>query len=296
MSVEGPNRYPNAAEANSESVAGVAIALNVGNVPQPPANTRERFAAEELAVALSHFEIGVISEIREFPRGSRKAPKVFIAAETGQYLLKRRARGRDDTQKVHFSHVIQLQLANQQYPLPHLIGTRRGNHSMLQLPTGIYELFEFIPGQNFPQTLDATYEAGRVLALYHKLLEGFQTEHRPSPGSFHAAPAVEQGLRHIPKVIAGQESVTVCAVLGDAYRDAAARVEKLGISTWPNQIVHGDWHPGNTLFKDNRIVAVIDYDSARVLPRIIDAANGALQFSILGGGEDLSKATTTSCS
>jgi Ser/Thr protein kinase RdoA (MazF antagonist) len=43
------------------------------------------------------------------------------------------------------------------------------------------------------------------------------------------------------------------------------------------------------LFRDNRVVAVIDYDSARLLPRIVDIANGALQFSIIGGDEDVSK-------
>ena len=279
MSADGPIAYPNAAQANSESVAGVALALNVGNVPQPPASQREHFAADELAIVLSHYEIGVIKEVREFPRGSRRAPKLYLNAETGQYLLKRRARGRDDANKVTFAHLIQLHLAKQQYPLPHLIGTRRGNHSMLQLPTGIYELFEFVPGQNYPQTLDATYEAGRALALLHKLLDGFQTEFKPAPGSFHAAPAVEQGLKHIPKVIVQPESITLCAALADAYRDAAARVERLGISTWPSQIVHADWHPGNLLFRDDRVVAVIDYDSSRVLPRIVDAANGALQFS-----------------
>ena len=36
---------------------------------------------------------------------------------------------------------------------------------------------------------------------------------------------------------------------------------------WPKQIVHADWHPGNMLFRDNHVVAVIDYDSARLLPR-----------------------------
>ena len=34
------------------------------------------------------------------------------------------------------------------------------------------------------------------------------------------------------------------------------------------------------------MVAVIDYDAARIQQRIIDVANGALQFSILGGGDD----------
>jgi homoserine kinase type II len=51
-------------------------------------------------------------------------------------------------------------------------------------------------------------------------------------------------------------------------------------------MVHGDWHPGNLLFRQEQVVAVVDYDSARMHARVIDLANGALQFSILGGGED----------
>jgi homoserine kinase type II len=43
------------------------------------------------------------------------------------------------------------------------------------------------------------------------------------------------------------------------------------------------------LFRNRKVVAVIDYDAARTQQRIIDLANGALQFSILGGGDDPSK-------
>ena len=75
----------------------------------------------------------------------------------------------------------------------------------------------------------------------------------------------------------------------ESYRHAAETCEHLGLDTWPKQIVHADWHPGNMLFRENRVVAVIDYDSARNLPRVIDIANGALQFSIIGGDEDVSK-------
>ncbi len=50
--------------------------------------------------------------------------------------------------------------------------------------------------------------------------------------------------------------------------------------------MHCDWHPGNMLFRNHRVVAVIDYDAARMQQRIIDLANGVLQFSIIGGAED----------
>ena len=255
---------------------------------------REQFAADELAVVMSHFEIGILEQIQEYPRGSRKAPKLLITSEQGKFLLKRRARGKDDPFKVAFSHSLQMYLAAKQFPLPHLIGTKKDNNSMLQWRGLVYELFEYIPGQGYPQTLESTFDAGRVLSLYHKLLLDFKSEWQPSSGSYHMAPAVETGLRTIPNQLSpeGKDNASIVALLNfllESYGFAAERVEEAGLENWPRQIVHADWHPGNMLFRDNRVVAVIDYDAARLLPRVIDIANGALQFSILGGDEDVSR-------
>src|SRR5215469_2747068 len=183
---------------------------------------REQFSAEELAIILSHFDIGVVDSIVEFPRGSRKAPKLLIVSEQGKFLLKRRARGKDDPYKVAFSHAIQLYLASKQFPLPHLIGTRNENNSMLQWRNGVYELFEYIPGQGYPQTLEATFDSGRVLALYHKLLHEFQTEWQPAIGSYHAAPSVEQGMKLIPNTIQAPEKDlhNLLHFLMDSYKSA----------------------------------------------------------------------------
>src|SRR4051812_19308405 len=255
---------------------------------------RETFSAEELAVILSHFDIGVIDSIVDYPRGSRKAPKLLIVSEQGKFLLKRRARGKNDPYKGAFCHALQLFLAGKQFPLPHLIGTRRENNSMLQWRNAGYEMFEYIPRPGYPQTLESTFDRGRILALYHKLRETFQTEWHPPTGSYHRASAVEHGLRSIannrPAGLApGADISGLIKFLHESYSHAAEMVEKQGIETWPKQIVHADWHPGNMLFRDNRVVAVIDYDSARLLPRIIDTANGCLQFSIIGGDDDVSK-------
>jgi homoserine kinase type II len=251
---------------------------------------RESFTTEELTIVMSHFDIGVIDSISEYARGSRKAPKLLIVSEQGKFLLKRRARGKDDPYKVAFSHAIQLYLASKQFPLPHLIGTRRENNSMLQWRNGVYELFEYIPGQGYPQTLESTFDSGRVLGLYHKLLHDFQSEWQAAPGSYHAAPSVEQGLKLIPNAVSGAKNVnSLLRFLLDSYRHAAQMAENQGLGDWPKQIVHADWHPGNMLFRDNRVVAVIDYDASRLLPRVIDIANGALQFSIIGGDEDVTK-------
>src|SRR5881398_3691120 len=201
-----------AVQAASAGVSGTGTA--------PRSGSREAFSPEELAIVLSHFDIGVIDSIVDYPKGSRKAPKLLIVSEQGKFLLKRRARGKDDPFKVAFCHAIQLYLASKQFPLPHLIGTRKENNSMLQWRNGVYELFEYIPGQAYPQTLESTFDSGRVLALYHKLLENFKSEWKPPTGSYHQSPAVEQGLKqittHCPPGLAGNVNIvpTLNVLLG----------------------------------------------------------------------------------
>ncbi|MFA7238368.1 MAG: phosphotransferase [Phycisphaeraceae bacterium] len=256
---------------------------------------RDRFAVDELAITLSHYDLGTIEAVQEYPRGSRKAPKLILRTDKGLFMLKRRARGKDDPFKVAFCHSIQLHLANQQFPLPHLIGTRKDNNSMLQWKGGIYEVFEYIKGTGYDNSLEATQDSGKTLGLFHKLLKGFEPEYEPPRGSYHAARIVQSSMEQVPHTLekidprTASQSVKVhetIAFLHQAYNEAAAAANATGLPDWPMQIIHSDWHPGNMLFRGSRVVAVIDYDAARLQQRVIDTANGSLQFSILGGGDD----------
>ncbi|MCY2932483.1 MAG: phosphotransferase, partial [Planctomycetota bacterium] len=200
--------------------------------------------------------------------------------------------GKDDLRKVAFTHEIQLSLASQNFPLPHLLGTRSDNNSMLVLGEHIYEMFEYIPGDIYDASLASTLHAGHILGLYHKLLRDFTSDYAPPTGSYHNADAIRQAVRNTVRSLPmtarppAEELEKTVKELEEAYLFCAATVNKLGLPGWETQVVHGDWHPGNMLFRDKRVVAVIDYDAARKQQRAIDLANGALQFSILGGGED----------
>lgn len=293
MSQQNPSA-PDVSLSDRERTGIAPSALSASGIPTT--GDRDRFAADELAIVLSHFDLGVLEAIQEFPRGSRRAPKLIIRTENGVCLLKRRARGKDDPFKVAFAHALQLYLAAKQFPLPHLIGTRKDNNSMLQWRGAIYEVFEYISGTGYDNSLEATQDAGKTLALFHKLVRDYTAEYEPPTGSYHASKAVTGSLQQIPVTLAkvdprsATEQATrieqVTAFLLHSYREAAARANEIGLIDWPMQIIHSDWHPGNMLFRKTRVVAVIDYDAARLQQRVIDAANGALQFSILGGGDD----------
>lgn len=261
--------------------------------PAPTTSTRATFEGGELAVVVSRYDIGVIESVKEFRRGSGRAPKVLIGTDRGRYLLKRRVIGRDGVARVRFCHEIQLHLAARRFPLPKLISSRTEGSTILVINDFIYELFEYIPGDNYDSSLDATFDAGRALGLFHRLLAGFKSKvFSPTSASYHNARGVEEHMGMVeqklpePEGGGGGGAAAILSRLKVSYQDAAKRVEALGFSQWPKQIVHGDWHPGNMLFNGSRVSAVIDYDTARVCPRIIDIANGVLQFSITMQGQN----------
>ncbi len=278
----------------SSAVPSASIGTGVPSAVVP--GQRTSFNADELAIVLSHYDVGIIDEIKDFPRGSRKAPKLWLKTDKGDFLLKRRALGKDDPFKVAFCHAVQIHLAERQFPLPHLVGTKNDNNSLFKWGGATYELFEFIRGTGYDFSLDATGDAGKVLGLFHKLLGDFESDYTAARGTYHRSKSVMNAMKELPNTLrsadagdAAERSAKVGKFLADAYLDAVRRVEDEGYAEWPMAVVHSDWHPGNMLFRGSRVVAVIDYDAARFAPRIIDTANGALQFSIRGGGEDPSQ-------
>jgi Ser/Thr protein kinase RdoA (MazF antagonist) len=248
---------------------------------------RAKFQPGELRKVLSHYDLPPVVEIRSFPRGSRRSPKARVVTRMGEFLLKRRAPGRDDPFHVAFTQEVEIYLNQRGYPAPRLLGTRDTNNSMLQLDGSTYELFEFIRGVRYDRTEEAAVRSGLALAHLHRLLAELKPNHSASTGGYHAAaelaPRLERAPHAVLSAVPGASEAEVKLLvkrLADAYHEAAQRASELGFSRWPTALCHGDWHPGNLLYRSGVIVGVLDFDSARREARMADVANGALQFSM----------------
>ncbi len=259
------------------------------------ARNSARFEAGELAVALSHYDLGVIESVTDFPRGSRRSPKVGIVAERGKFLLKRRSLDRIQPDRLRLSHQVQTYLAGHGFPAPKLVPTRNRGSAWLQIREHVYELFEFVAGEPFRRTPEEARQAGLWLARFHGITESFESPLLAAAprGDFHDAPGIRTGLYSIGHRLQSHESFMgheaelpglVDALLA-AYDRAAEHANRAGLGALPERLIHGDWHPGNLVFRDGRVIGVIDYDAMRLSRRAMDIANGALQFSILAGGD-----------
>jgi homoserine kinase type II len=249
-----------------------------------------KFDRNELAIVLSHYDIGVLKSAKSFSRGSRRAPKARIVSESGNYLLKRRAIGQDDLQRVRFAHKLQAHLSAKGFPVAPLIPTRRSKTTTLDLDGRVYELFEFVPGRRFGNTRNDAWEAGAVLGQLHHILNSVKIKYCPPLSSFHAVKGINSKIKQIPSVVEviekkeNQEGIEECCTfLQRAYCEATNKTEELGFSDWESTYLHGDWHPGNLLFSGGVISSVLDFDCARCEPRVVEFANAILQFSMCMG-------------
>ncbi len=243
------------------------------------------FSSEELAQVLSHYNIGVIHQVKHLTAGSKRAPKMVVISEQGKFLLKRRPRGKDDLYRVSFAHAVQTHLAGKDFPVTKLITTRDENDTVLQLNHHIYELFQFVTGYRYDGSAEATVDTGRQLARFHEYLADFANQNNLPKGSFHDSNIVRRHLRTTGTqkgATPGRKLQQTAEALMVLYNSSSVRVSELGFDSWPEQVVHGDWHPGNMLFNDGKLTAVLDFDSVKVAPRVTDLANGMLQFSIVG--------------
>lgn len=259
------------------------------------AGDRARFDAAELRLVLDAYPVTMVKEIREFPAGSRQAPKVRVVASEGEFLLKRRVAREELVARAVFNHQLQLHLEAGGVPVARLVGTARDNRSMLLRDDRVYELFEWVEGRRMVKAPPEVRNAARVLGRIHREASSMDVASAPPLAGFHAAASVETAFARAPAaVVAADPEVDRAALVRSLdelrrHRDEAmAAVDAAGWHEAPRQPIHGDWHPGNVLFTPERptrrhpgvVRAVIDFDSSRVEPRLVDVANGLLHFAM----------------
>jgi Ser/Thr protein kinase RdoA (MazF antagonist) len=244
-----------------------------------------RFTPDELTEALGRYDIGKIRKVMRLVGGSKRAPKIVVTTNRGRFLLKRRIQGKDDVYRVAFAHAVQTHLARHFFPIAPLITTRDKVSTMLQLGSSIYEMFKFVGGSRYGGLAEETIDVGRQLAKFHQHLADFKFEWEPLKASFHDSSTVRGHLKTVASDIAqsAERGKHRCGEeLTAVYNSASVRVNELGFDSWPQQVVHGDWHPGNMLFDKGKLVAVLDFDTVKIAPPVTDLANAMLQFSLVG--------------
>lgn len=257
----------------------------------------ETYSREEIDRVIPCFGVGRIEVAREFRRGSRSSPKLKIISDRGEFLLKRRSLARHPVGRIRFAHALQAALARQGFPVAPLLPDRTTGDTLLVQGEWAYELFRFVVGERYEKTGRGAARAGDTVARLHRVARDLDASAVP-PASFHNSTIVRTALQRLPASIAAAErgrgsapssaTVSLAVRLSEEYERAVEEIRDLGFASLRPGVVHGDWHPGNIIFRTGTnnlaVAAVIDFDSARSEPWVTEVANGMAQFAIRGEG------------
>lgn len=234
---------------------------------------------------LSHYDTGVVRRIEPIRRGAGGSVKWAVGCEKGPLLLKRRPLGVDEP-LLALIQLVQSEASRHAFPVPENVPVKAGS-ALLKLDGRLYEMHRFVASSGFDQSVDACRAAGAMLARLHAMLAKMVMPPTPTgqgaqslPRGYHRLLRVQTELVSAGERLRG-DARKITRHLGEMYTLAGERAAAAGVEKWPVQLTHGDWHPGNLLFDGAKIVGLIDFDSVRPAPRVIDAAYGALQFSLV---------------
>jgi homoserine kinase type II len=246
---------------------------------------REKFQAREIATVLSHYDLGVITNIREYRRGSRRSPKLKLETERGEYLLKRKHSGHTAA-RAQAGHALQERASAAGVPVAALLPTR-GGATLLELGERLYEVYDWVQGGRYERDPAQAFEAGVALARLHRAFASMEPSADLPRGGFSDTDAVRRSLFLADASASLRVDADGRAAIGgfiaslDAHiTRAEKKLAEKGLAAQRPAVCHGDFHPGNTLWSGVRLVAVIDFDSARHESVAAEVANAMLQFSL----------------
>lgn len=241
-----------------------------------------QLTTDEIVDVISSYSDDEPLNIEFLKVGSRRSPKAIVETSNGKFLLKKRPATPDELSQVDLSHEVQQHLKNKSFPVASIIVANNGRTYQLG-DNYIYELYEFVDGHRFKNKPDYISEVGSRLGEFHDILSNLNISCNFGD-CFHDSEYVRKKI-----ITTGQDDSFSTSFkvqshkLLDLYDNSSMNVNVLGIDHWEKHFVHGDWHPGNLLFKGSDIVAVLDFDSVKYGEPIADLANACLQFSIVAG-------------
>ncbi|MDA1262305.1 MAG: phosphotransferase [Planctomycetota bacterium] len=262
-------------------------------------------AGEQVRLHLSIDEIQIVSQFflgqpvikaHAYNRGSARFPKAIIeTADGARFLIKRRKGSSENISRVTLSHEVQFKLTGHNFPVAALQKSK--NDASWDLNSGcIYEMFTFIEGDRYQRSAWEARESGKLLSRMHRMLQAWKPSvATPNHVGYHASQSVFLAWdRLVPKILAVDPKASerklqrIVEILRTQYNDAGVIAESALQSSAEQgnrSILHGDFHPGNILFRAGNPIAMLDFDSARLDWTIFDIANASLQFSIPSMGQ-----------
>jgi homoserine kinase type II len=252
------------------------------------------FVREEIPIdmLMEVYDLGQWQSVELLPAG--KSEHYRITTDGGEYIV-RRSHSSRTLQEVRFEHALVAHLRNNGFPAPVFVPGVSGQTPVV-VNGHLYSASVFVKGSPYQaENVEHLREAARTLAKYHRIVASFRS---PPPRS--REPILSKTLR---ERLAAMPSPEIISDFSARYGDRDPRIPDLLASLpyvlesgeavlglldrlypdLPKLVIHGGCRRGSTLFKGDRLVAMLDFDSARLEARVLDLAIAFHDFGKVWG-------------
>jgi homoserine kinase type II len=232
-----------------------------------------------------HFRLGGWESAKVLAAG--KSQHYILTTDQGRFVLRRSYRTKE-ADGVRFEHELVDHLRSNGFPGPEFVLTVDGE-PYATLENRIWRVSVFVEGRPADSARPGDVEAvADALARYHRLVDGFEASVAVPAADLVVDALAERVAATVAVFDAPTRSAADATLLGSLESTLAAAEDVLGrlrslYAARPLQIIHGGCRRGSTLFRDDDLAVVIDFDSAHLEVRALDVAVGVHDFAKVYG-------------
>jgi Ser/Thr protein kinase RdoA (MazF antagonist) len=229
-------------------------------------NTPPRTSEEILRdIIADHYGVGKVDVPETMADAhQRRHRKLVVHTQMGDYLVKTYQRDPQVLDSLRFQHRLSDHLAKHGVPVATIQPARNGKR-IVELDTWALELQQFVNGEPMLVTGDNLRQSSIALGRFHQVCHDFPRPPRDTRlWRFSEVPRESfRKLYELALTQGNKDRVNEACNQIALFLHASA--EELGIeqrSQLETGLIHGDWHSGNLIFRDDRLVAIVDLEFA----------------------------------
>ena len=211
--------------------------------------------------------------------GGTASPKVLVEASGQRYVLRQRPQAFARRELTEYDHALRNYLADRHFPAPRVLPARSG-FTWAEFNGHVYEMSCVLPGKIVPApSAKLVFEAGQVLGRLHELGRDFRHGGKENFVREDHISILQPLLDELKALAEQGEQKKQLGSLQKELDDVTLQLEDAVYHSLEQSVIHGDFHPGNVLYTDSRITAVLDYDYASRQAILRDIGDALMFFA-----------------
>jgi Ser/Thr protein kinase RdoA (MazF antagonist) len=216
-------------------------------------------------VIRKNYDLGEIGTPRQLEAAhQRRHRKMIVDTSVGQFLVKTYKRDPVILDALRFQHRLSDHLHEHGLPVAHIQRARDGK-GIVEADTWALELQQFIEGGAMRVNSNTLIASAKALGGFHKVCHDLPAPPRDlNIWRFSEVPrAPFQRLYEAARAESSNPHIVEwCNAIALFLQDASAALAIEKRSEFEIGLIHGDWHGANLMFKDDRLLAIIDLEFA----------------------------------